>query len=234
MSLIQLKNVKFGYNHTSVIDNVSFEVNRGEFIGITGQNGASKSTLLKLMLGLLKPWSGDVQIKKDANNELIKIGYVPQQIASFNVGFPSTVIELVKSGRFNQKKWYEKMNKIDHEIIKNALVMVGMWEYRHHKIGSLSGGQKQKICIARVLASEPNLLVLDEPTTGMDKESRENFYQFLGHQVKRHNRTVVMVTHEKEEVEQYLDKIIHLEKGEHGLWRCLTLNSCNGHFGLVD
>ncbi len=234
MSLIQLKNVKFGYHHTSVIDNVSFEVNNGEFIGITGQNGASKSTLLKLMLGLLKPWSGEVEIKKDANNGLIKIGYVPQQIASFNVGFPSTVIELVKSGRFNQKKWYEKMNKADHDIIKNALVMVGMWDYRHYKIGSLSGGQKQKICIARVLASEPNLLVLDEPTTGMDKESKESFYQFLDHQVKRHNRTVVMVTHEKEEVEQYLDKIIHLEKGEHGVWRCLTLNSCNGHFGLVD
>jgi len=234
MSLIQLKNVKFGYHHTSVIDNVSFEVNKGEFIGITGQNGASKSTLLKLMLGLLKPWSGEVEIKKDANNELIKIGYVPQQIASFNVGFPSTVIELVKSGRFNQKKWFEKMNKTDHDTIKNALVMVGMWDYRHYKIGSLSGGQKQKICIARVLASEPNLLVLDEPTTGMDKESKESFYQFLDHQVKRHNRTVVMVTHEKEEVEQYLDKIIHLEKGEHGVWRCLTLNSCNGHFGLVD
>ncbi|MEH7351917.1 metal ABC transporter ATP-binding protein [Gottfriedia acidiceleris] len=234
MSLIQLKNVKFGYHHTSVIDNVSFEVKKGEFIGITGQNGASKSTLLKLMLGLLKPWSGEVRIKKGAKNELIKIGYVPQQIASFNVGFPSTVIELVKSGRFNQKKWFEKMNKDDHETIKNALVMVGMWDYRHYKIGSLSGGQKQKICIARVLASEPNLLVLDEPTTGMDKESRESFYQFLDHQVRRHNRTVVMVTHEKEEVEQYLDKILHLEKGEHGVWRCLTLNSCNGHFGLVD
>ncbi|WP_088013944.1 metal ABC transporter ATP-binding protein [Gottfriedia acidiceleris] len=234
MSLIHLKNVKFGYHHTSVIDNVSFEVNKGEFIGITGQNGASKSTLLKLMLGLLKPWSGEVQINKNASNQPIKIGYVPQQIASFNVGFPSTVIELVKSGRFNQKKWFEKMNKTDHDVIKNALVMVGMWDYRYYKIGSLSGGQKQKICIARVLASEPNLLVLDEPTTGMDKESRESFYQFLNHQVRKHNRTVVMVTHEKGEVEQYLDKIIHLEKGEHGEWRCLTLNSCNGHFALVD
>ncbi|MES9682609.1 zinc ABC transporter ATP-binding protein [Bacillus sp. AFS001701] len=235
MSLVQFKNVKFGYHHTSVIENVSFEINQGEFVGITGQNGASKSTLLKLLLGLLKPWSGEVQINnKDANNEQLKIGYVPQQIASFNVGFPSTVIELVKSGRFNQKKWFEKMNKADHEAIENALEMVGMWDYRHHKIGSLSGGQKQKICIARALASEPNLLVLDEPSTGMDKESRVSFYQFLDHQVRRHNRTVVMVTHEKEEVEQYLDKIIHLEKGEHGVWRCLTLNSCKGHFGLVD
>ncbi|MDV2888234.1 ATP-binding cassette domain-containing protein, partial [Alkalihalophilus pseudofirmus] len=82
---------------------------------------------------------------------------VPQQIASFNAGFPSTVLELVKSGRFQKGKWFKRLDQTDKEQVRNALEMVGMWGYRHHKIGSLSGGQKQKICIARVLASEPDV-----------------------------------------------------------------------------
>ena len=81
----------------------------------------------------------------------LSIGYVPQQIASFNVGFPSTVLELVQSGRFSKGKWFKKLTQEDEEAVENALKMVGMWEFRHHKIGSLSGGQKQKIIIARVL-----------------------------------------------------------------------------------
>lgn len=235
MRLVTVKDVTFGYNHTSVVDHVSFEIDKGQFVGITGQNGASKSTVLKIILGLLTPWSGEVEIKKvNGNNKPLNIAYVPQQIASFNAGFPSTVIELVNSGRFNKKKWFQKLTLEDHEVIQNALEMVGMWEYRHEKIGALSGGQKQKICIARALASQPDLLVLDEPTTGMDKESRVSFYEFLHHQVREHHLTVIMVTHEQADVESYLDKIIHLEKGDHGLWKCLTLNSCNGHFGLVD
>lgn len=235
MKLASLHNIVFGYTHTPALNGVSFELNSGEFVGITGPNGASKSTMLKIMLGLLKPWEGEVIIsKKNAQGKRLTIGYVPQQIASFNVGFPSTVIELVRSGRYQKGKWFRRLNETDELNVKNALEMVGMWEFRNHKIGALSGGQKQKICIARTLASEPDLLVLDEPTTGMDFESRKGFYEFMSHQVKKHNRTVIMVTHDQDEVEDYLDKIIHLEKGEQGGWKCLTLNSCNGRFGLVD
>ncbi len=98
--------------------------------------------------------------------------------------------------------------------MENALKMVEMWDFRHRKIGDLSGGQKQKICIARMLASNPDLLMLDEPTTAVDYESRQGFYEFMHHQVKNHNRTVVMVTHEQNEVQQYLDKVIRLERGK--------------------
>ncbi|PKR84212.1 metal ABC transporter ATP-binding protein [Heyndrickxia camelliae] len=235
MKLAALENVTFGYTHIPTLNSVSFEIASGEFVGVTGANGASKSTILKLMLGLIKPWSGRIYLSKtNSMGNPLKVGYVPQQIASFNVGFPSSVIELVRSGRFQDKKWYQRLTKLDHEIVENALNMVGMWEFKNEKIGSLSGGQKQKICIARVLATEPDLLVLDEPTTGMDYDSRVSFYKFMKHQVRLHKRTVVMVTHDQEEAGDSFDKMIHLEKGEHGEWKCLTLSSCNGHFGQAD
>jgi zinc transport system ATP-binding protein len=235
MDLVSLKNIKFGYSHTSVLNEVSFTIQSGEFVGITGPNGASKSTMLKLMLGLLKPWEGSVEISKlNSVGKPLKIGYVPQQISSFNTGFPSTVIELVRSGRYVKKKWFKKLNREDFEQVEKAIKMVGMWDYRFDKIGSLSGGQKQRVIIARVLASEPDLLVLDEPTTGMDSESRKAFYEFMYHQVKEHNTTVLMVTHEQAEVQKYLDKTLHLKKGDDGEWKCLVLNSCSGLFGQVD
>jgi zinc transport system ATP-binding protein len=108
-----------------------------------------------------------------------------------------------------------------------------MWELRHRKIGELSGGQKQRICIARALAQQPDLLILDEPTTGMDQASRLGFYELMNHQVKVHGRTVVMVTHGLSEVQPYLDRIIELERKEEGGWKCCTTTSCSGHFAPV-
>lgn len=235
MIIASVQNIVFGYSHVPTLNGITFDIERGEFVGITGQNGASKSTMIKVLLGLLKPWEGTVSLgMKNADGEKLSIGYVPQQIASFNVGFPSTVLELVRSGRFKRGKWFKRLDDKDEKKIEHALKMVEMWDFRHCKIGELSGGQKQKVCIARVLASEPDLLVLDEPTSGMDVESRKGFYEFISHQVREHGRTVIMVTHNQEEVEPYLNKVVHLERGEQGGWKCLVLNSCNGRFGLVD
>jgi len=230
-----MENIIFGYGHLPVLNGVSYEIHRGEFVGVTGPNGTSKSTMLKVMLGLLKPWGGQVYISPtNIEGRRLRIGYVPQQISSFNNSFPSTAMELVLSGRFIDKIWYQRLNGVDKKMAENALKMVGMWEHHNEKIGNLSGGQKQKVVLARVLASEPDLMILDEPTTGMDANSRKGFYEFIHHQVKQHNRTVIMVTHEQEEVQSYLDKILHLERGEEGGWRCLTLNSCSGLFGEGD
>ncbi|MBP3041285.1 metal ABC transporter ATP-binding protein [Bacillaceae bacterium Marseille-Q3522] len=235
MKLISLKNIVFGYDNFPSLNGVSFEIDSGEFVGISGPNGASKSTLLRIMMGLIKPWEGTVSVSnKNREGKRLTIGYVPQQIASFNTGFPSTVLELVRSGRFRKEKWLKKLTREDEEKVEKALKMTGMWEFRHHKIGALSGGQKQKIMIARVLASNPDLLVLDEPTTGMDAKSRKGFYEFMYHQVKKHQRTVLMVTHEQDEVQKYFDKVIYLERGEQGGWKCLVWNSCNERFGQAD
>ncbi|MFB6468963.1 metal ABC transporter ATP-binding protein [Cytobacillus sp. Hz8] len=235
MELVSLQNIVFGYEHTASLNGVSFQIENGEFVGVVGPNGASKSTMLRIMLGLIKPWTGTVTVSKtNAAGKALTIGYVPQQIASFNVGFPSTVYELVRSGRYKKGSWFRKLDQKDREYIENALKMVGLWELRYRKIGELSGGQKQKLVIARVLASDPDLLILDEPATGMDAESRKEFYKFLSHQVKAHQKTVVMVTHERDEVEKYIDKLLILERGEQTGWTCLTWNSCRERFGQVD
>ncbi|OZV87008.1 zinc ABC transporter ATP-binding protein, partial [Streptococcus agalactiae] len=105
----------------------------------------------------------------------------PQQVASFNAGFPSTVYEFVKSGRYPRRGWFRRLNQHDEEHIKASLESVGMWESRHKAIGSLSGGQKQRIVIARMFASDPDIFVLDEPTTGMDSGTTDTFYQLMNH-----------------------------------------------------
>ncbi|MCY9661867.1 metal ABC transporter ATP-binding protein [Paenibacillus chondroitinus] len=231
MLVASLKAVEFGYNDIPCIQDANVEIQSGEFVAVTGPNGAAKSTLLKLMLGLLEPWKGKVFLST-ANEEgrKLKVGYVSQQISAFNSGFPSTILEFVRSGRYASSSWFRKLLKEDDRLTEITLRQVGMWDLRKRKIGELSGGQKQRICIARALAQEPDLLVLDEPTTGMDQDSRCGFYQLMHHQVKAHGRTVIMVTHNLEEAAPYLNRIIELERKEDGGWKCCTTTSCSGHF----
>jgi zinc transport system ATP-binding protein len=230
-----MEDVMFGYTDTPCLVDVNVHILAGEFVAITGQNGASKTTMLKLLLGLLKPWRGSIKLNV-GNSEGSKpvIGYVPQQIAAFNSGFPSKVFEFVRSGRYSAGSWFRRLNKKDHELTETALRRVGMWELRDRKIGELSGGQKQRICVARALARQPDMLVLDEPTTGMDLDSRTGFYQLMAHLAKERGMTIVMVTHGLEEVRPFLDRVIQLERREQGGWRCCTTTSCSGHFVPVE
>lgn len=231
MRLAVMEQVNFGFGDVPSLAGAGIEIHSGEFVAITGPNGASKTTLLKLMLGLLQPWSGSIELAaRNAKGDKLVIGYVPQQIAAFNSGFPSTVLEFVRSGRHVRGSWLRKLRAEDHEITERALRQVGMWELRRRKIGELSGGQKQRICIARALAQEPDLLVMDEPVTGMDQESRTAFYELMHREVNDNGRTVVMVTHGLAEVSVYLDRIIELERRDDGGWRCCTTTSCSGHF----
>ncbi|NEW06763.1 metal ABC transporter ATP-binding protein [Paenibacillus sp. SYP-B3998] len=231
MLIASLREVEFGYTDVPCIQDANVEIQSGEFVAVTGPNGASKSTLLKLLLGLLKPWKGNVFLSPtNKDGKKMRVGYVSQHIAAFNGGFPSTILEFVRSGRHADGSWFRKLNKDDEELTEKALRQVGMWELRQRKIGELSGGQKQRICIARALAQDPDILVLDEPTTGMDQASRFGFYELMHHHVKERGRTVVMVTHGLSEVAAYLDRMIELEKKEDGGWRCCTTTSCSGHF----
>ena len=230
MSYVSVENLSFSYDNEPVLENISFTVEPGEFVILTGENGAAKSTLLKNILGLLTPKQGKATIATvNTKGETLSIGYAPQQISSFNVGFPSTVYELVASGSYQQGRWFQRLDKEDHEHIERALKSVGMWDERHKRIGELSGGQKQRICLARIFATDPDLFVLDEPTAGMDKTSRERFYQLLHHSCAHHGKAILMVTHEEEDLEHYVDKHIHLMRKEDSPWRCFSMVSCKEH-----
>ncbi|WEV45294.1 metal ABC transporter ATP-binding protein [Streptococcaceae bacterium ESL0687] len=225
MHYINVKDLSFYYDDEPVLENVSYHVDDREFVTLTGENGAAKSTLIKASLGILKPKEGKVEISKVNNKgKKLRISYLPQQVASFNAGFPSTVSEFVTSGRYPRKGWFRKINEHDWEHVEKSLKAVGMWEFRHKKIGELSGGQKQRIVIARMFASDPDLFVLDEPTTGMDDVSRRDFYELMHHSVHEHGKSVLMITHDAEDVKDFADRNIHLVRKQDSPWRCFSVH----------
>ena len=174
MRYITVEDLSFYYDKEPVLEHINYNVDSGEFVTLTGENGAAKTTLIKASLGILQPRFGKVTISKtNIHGKKLRIAYLPQQIASFNAGFPSTVYEFVKSGRYPRKGWFRRLNAHDEEHIKASLNSVGMWEHRDKRIGSLSGGQKQRAVIARMFASDPDIFILDEPTTGMDAGTKD-------------------------------------------------------------
>ena len=226
MHYIEISDLTFYYDEEPVLEDVSYHVDAGEFVILTGENGAAKSTLIKASLGLLKPSKGTVKIApKNQEGQKLSIGYIPQQVASFNAGFPSTVLELVRSGRYARGRWFKRLSEKDHQHVKRALESVGMWEMRHRRIGELSGGQKQRISLARIFATDPDLFILDEPTTGMDEESRNEFYRLLRHSAHEHGKAILMITHDHEDIKQYADRQIRLVRKEDSPWRCFHMNS---------
>lgn len=125
---IEVKDLSYNYDNEPVLSGITFSVDPGEFVMLTGENGAAKTTLLRNILGLLKPATGEVKMaKKNVKGQELKVGYVPQQVASFNIGFPSTVLELVESGRYPQNRWFSRLDEQDKEHVKRALESVGMW-----------------------------------------------------------------------------------------------------------
>ena len=199
-NIIELHNISFSYtNHENILENITFSVHKGDYLGIIGPNGGGKTTLLKIMLGLLKPTTGTIKLfGKNINNfkNWEKIGYVPQKASHFDNSFPATVKEVVAMGRYAKRGLFHMTNKKDAEKVKEALEQVEMWEYRNRQVGDLSGGQQQRVFIARALATTPEVIFLDEPTVGVDVKTQEQFYELL----KKLNRelalTLVLVSHE--------------------------------------
>lgn len=198
--LIRLKDVSFGYNGEPVLENVSLEVQRGEYLGLIGPNGSGKTTLLKLILGMLPaPKSGFIELfgtPLEAFRSWWKIGYVAQKAASFNSAFPATVEEIVLTGRAPRRGLLRLYTKEDRLAAQQALEKVGMLGFRDRLIGRLSGGQQQRVFIARALVSLPELLILDEPTVGVDAKAEEQFYRLIRELRQEMGLTVVLVSHD--------------------------------------
>lgn len=197
-TIIELTNVCFSYNSDEVIKDVSLEIHKGDYVGIIGPNGGGKSTLMKLMLGLLHPKDGSVKLfdtPLQKFNNWSRIGYVPQK-THFDMNFPVTVKEVVAMGRYGKRGLFHFPNKEDNEKTEKALRQVDMLEYKDRQISDLSGGQQQRVFIARALVTEPEVIFLDEPTVGVDVKTQQQFYHLLRKLNRELNLTLVLVSHE--------------------------------------
>jgi zinc transport system ATP-binding protein len=210
-----MEDVSYSYQHQSVLENVTLSVKEGQFLGIVGPNGSGKSTLLKIALGVLQPHEGKVTVFgrsiRDQKNKH-QIGYVSQKSNSFQRDFPATVQEVVAAGLTAKKgiiRWY---NKKDFELVDEVLDQVGLRDLRKRNIGQLSGGQQQRVFIARALISKPKLLILDEPTVGIDRDSTKQFYDLLHRLHKQNGLTLILVTHDIGVVSTLVDEVACLNK----------------------
>jgi zinc transport system ATP-binding protein len=198
-NIIELRGVSFGYTDEPVLENISLKIHQGDYLGVVGPNGGGKTTMLKIMLGLLKPRSGEVSLFGQPINKFKdwwRIGYVPQKAVNFDVRFPATVLEIVLMGRFGKRGLLRRMTKEDKDKALWSLEQVGMQEYKDRLIGDLSAGQQQRVFIARALAGEPEVIFLDEPTAGVDIESQEKFYILLRKLNTDLNLTLVLISHD--------------------------------------
>jgi len=213
--MIQIDHLTFAYEERTVLDDIQLTVNQGEFWGLIGPNGSGKSTLVKCVLGLLKPQRGQIRVMGHPVRYLKpekSIGYVSQKANSFNRGFPATVQEVVASGLYGKKGLFRRMGKKDWGKVDWALEQVGLIDLKKQNIGNLSGGQQQRAFIARALVAEPKLLVLDEPTVGIDAHSTDAFYEFLARLHREEGLTLLLVTHDIGVVSSYVDRVACLNK----------------------
>lgn len=212
--VLELNNLTFGYdNGENLLENVDLVIRSGEYVGIVGKNGSAKSTLLKLMLGILKPKSGEIYIKGNKLNEFKEwgsIGYLSQQVRSFNSNFPATVEEVVGANLYSKKGIIKILSRKDREKIESSLKAVGMESYKKRIIGTLSGGQQQRVFIARLLVSNPDIIFMDEPLVGVDTASQGDFYEILDDLNKKLGISLIMVTHDVVEIFGKADKVLLL------------------------
>lgn len=217
-SVIQLEKIQFSYGDKIVLKDVNLNIERGKFMGLVGPNGGGKTTLIKIILGLLEPDQGSIYLLdkpihkfKDWN----RIGFVSQKANTFNKGFPATVFEVVAMGLTAKIGYFKFMKKQDKEQVLEAIDLVGMSDYTHINIGNLSGGQQQRIFIARALVSKPKLLILDEPTVGIDYQNVERFYELLNKLNEKENITLLLVSHDTGVMTEYATNVVCLNQTLH-------------------
>jgi zinc transport system ATP-binding protein len=198
---VEVNRVSLAFGEHRALENVSVAIPEGSYVGVVGPNGGGKTTLLKVMLGLIKPDSGTVTIFGESPEQARKsgsIGYVPQRIAQTEFPFPATVEEIVQSGRTTRIGIGRWAGTKDAAAVNHAMEVAGISHLKSRLIGSLSGGERQRAFIARSLAAEPKILILDEPTTGVDASAREQFYALLKKLNTEMKLTIVFVSHDIE------------------------------------
>lgn len=216
--IISLKNIYFSYDGKQILKGVNLDVVRGSFLGIVGPNGGGKTTLIKVMLGMLTPDCGKVSILNEpieSFKQWHKIGFVSQTANRFNRGFPATVYEVVAMGLTTKLGYFRFLRKKHKEKIMETLKLVNMAEHAQRKIGHLSGGQQQRVFIARALVSEPEIIILDEPTVGIDYQNINHFYHLLYRLNRDKNITLILITHDTGVMTKYATDVACINQTLH-------------------
>lgn len=216
-AIVKVDNLSFGYEKKLVLNNISFRIYRKDFIAIVGANGSAKSTLLKLIIGFLKPNGGRIKIYDssiESFKDWNKIGYLPQNARNFNTRFPATVEEIVGSSQYSQMSILKKLNKKISKNTLSALEAVDMLGFKDRLIGNLSGGQQQRVFLARLLVNNPEIIFMDEPLIGVDSESQDVFFDLIDKLNNYYGITIVIVTHDISTLQHKVNRIFHLDSGK--------------------
>ncbi len=206
MEAVVVKDVSFGYDAHPVLTDVTLTIDDGDFVSVVGPNGGGKTTLIKLMLGLLRPQTGTIQVLGGVPEKArTRVGYVPQYF-QFDTRFPVRVIDVVLMGRLDRHPLWGHYRRIDREAAFDALAHVGLHDKRDDPFNSLSGGQRQRALIARALASQPKLFFLDEPTSNVDPAVQDELYALLCDLNKR--LTILVVSHDIGFVSSFVKRVV--------------------------
>lgn len=200
--MIKIHNLNFSYDKGSplLLKDINLEIPKGAYLSVIGENGSCKTTLIKLILGLLNPVSGSIEINTK------KIAYVPQRVDSFNSEFPISVFEILKT--------HAKALKLDvSSSVDNVLEKVNLVDYKNNLIGNLSGGQQQRVFIARALMGNPDLIILDEPSTGVDTKNQKEIYAILNKINKNCATTIISIEHNMNIATKYSSHILKVNEG---------------------
>jgi len=213
-TIIDVENVSIRYGQNEAVKNVSFQIQKGDFIGLAGPNGAGKTTLIKAILGLLPIASGKIALFGEAQkvfNGFSKIGYLPQKHSSINSLFPASVEEVVSLGLLSSKKFPKIITKKDKNKVEKILDELGIAKLKNKMLSELSGGQQQRVLLARALVSEPELLIFDEPSTALDPESRNDFFRLIQKLNKEKGATIILITHDTGYIGSYANKLLYID-----------------------
>jgi zinc transport system ATP-binding protein len=213
---LSVAGLSYRYNSSEVLSNVSFHLREGDFLGLVGPNGSGKTTLIRLVLGLLKPTKGSILLfgqEPFRFKDWSRVGYLPQNIQGFNPHFPATVREIVSLGLLSRRSFPKRIGSADEATIDRALAVMGVLAIKGELIGELSGGQLQRVLLAKAMVCDPEILILDEPTTALDPETRDRFFAILRELNEKRRVTIIIITHDIGTIGKYASKLLYLDKG---------------------
>jgi len=211
---ISFERLSFSYGDERILDDITFSIPDGDYVAIVGPNGAGKSTLLKLLLGLLTPQEGCITVfghSIEKAREHLDIGYVPQRIVSSDIMMPATVEEVVQSACVASQKFFSSVNREDRKAAKDAMEMLDILDLKDKLVNQLSGGQRQRVFIARALARRPKVLILDEPTVGIDTAVKIKFFTLLD-DLNKKGLTILIVSHDLDIMKEKAKTIVGIHR----------------------